>query len=1101
MEFQNNIVLDRAIVHTEGKSSTDMLISDDSLAAQERVTVDSFLLQFSLVRKVKELVSSLYSSGHFSYTSDFVLELSVEQSEQSFKNQVSVLEAAKLEWETHVAYTRSRFHFINYFDIRRCLKLVSLLESSSISGTDITSDSVLTVDLKNFLCFINPESSCDINLLTVVASTLLESWRGNSFKEADMGESQSSFGLLTRLAQSLDESLNLMPQRIRPLVLPDIDRYVVCERFNGGVHVAFGSSLKVQYDQLFTLSAIQQRFPEWESCVVCTKNTTFEQIALLLHRWFKADTYRELGAAYFLVEVEKLSFDVQFATVQLLTELLNTSSDREIDPLFLISDANESCYLTTQYLSCRVNNGILPTEVLSSVAQLLSSYGAGVSCHTSKLAGAGKSFDIRLSASKQSLLYTHVPINSANMSIGSLINLINENVVRSSTRKLRFDAAFASMDADVPTSSDNYLLHLDVSSTCSSSLVSIMFSLCTLSTLADTATNSVFSFHPMNTMICVELAAGLHFGPLSQLTFYPTVDYSVSSDTFAFDLATLKQGMGDEYSAQLYGSVIQREDSHNMTDNASSSKLTQATAYDRLYYVIEALHTLDHSGGAFPHNFDSEMIAVHSEEGFPIQISTERAFHLLMSSSSLYRCPSLWCVWNFVNVMYWQLQEMHHTSSPLYLACMPDEAIQLMTLEFDTAMKHRVKGEMINFMIKTAREFATRQTSTKEEVDPNRIVGVIVKELSFIAESRVKDIRLHFWKRERYDNDGRPVFKSPTFYHNYNVGNAANRTAEKAYTYYIHFRESENRWVIDDTVQYTGGVVAYSQNADELPKTVFELRQLKGRTVNVEIRKGRTTLPDGTNVDSVTVKGFESAPQGPGAVAGANENGLYVRLMDQDINDQPHFFKEGPESRHLYFLADNKNRWVIAKTCNAEVMGACAYSPNDRMESTNYIVYPPNIIERNATFQIVTAAEAVEVLTRELLSNAAGVIEQVQNVQVLFGDNFNPVTGDLARITDMSTDAIAAEIENAGLSLELSSWRESNHECVFFNNNTGSVNFLSTDSNLLRRNIHPVLLKHLQSNQIVVGEDLQNLDDTSKYWDILANVTGVRRSQEEVNQV
>jgi len=101
----------------------------------------------------------------------------------------------------------------------------------------------------------------------------------------------------------------------------------------------------------------------------------------------------------------------------------------------------------------------------------------------------------------------------------------------------------------------------------------------------------------------------------------------------------------------------------------------------------------------------------------------------------------------------------------------------------------------------------------------------------------------------------------------------------------------------------------------------------------------------------------------------------------------------------------------------------------------------------------------------------------------------------------MSTDVIAAELENAGLSLEVVTWRDSNHECVFFNNQTGSVNFLGTDSNLLRRNIHPVLLKHLQSNKIVVGEDLQNLEDTSKYWDVLANVTGVRRSQEEVNQV
>lgn len=1097
MEFQNNIVLDRAIVHTE----SDMISDESTVVTGERSTVDSFLIQFSLVRKIKDLISSLFSSGHFNYSNEYMLEIPVTHPEEYFRSQVTYLEKDKNEWDTHVTKTRQEFYFINYFDIRRCLKLVALLNTAS-SQSSKPVDTDFVDSLRNYVCFLNPEIAVNNDLMTSVGNALLQSWTDSSMVD-DVTDIQpmKPNALLTKLGRSLDQAFGSIPQRIRPLIVPDIDRYIVSERIKSGVHVAFGKNLKAQYDQLLTICAIQQRFVEWETCVICRKSTTFEQISLLLYRWYKAASYRQLGTAYILVEVENLSFDVQFSTVQLLSEMTNSMPPGGCDPFILISDSNEHCYLTTQYQSHRINNGVLPTEGLTCIAKMLCSYGLGVSTHTSRLAGAGKSFDIRLDASIMRLMYTHVPINSQTVPTKTLINRINENLVRSTAHhKTQFSAMRSAMDVDNDTNDENYLIHFDVASTCSSSLVSVMFNLCVLNVLADVSSDSVFSFHPQNTKICIELAAGLHFGPLSQLTFYPTTDYAASAASFVLDMDTLSRGMADEFSAHLYGSVIEQTDEEVVVKPSTSSlKLTQANAYDRLFYVLEALHFLDRLGGTFPHDFDSDMLAVHSEDGLPIEIPHERAFHLLIAGSGLQRCPSLWCVWNFINVMYWQLQEMHHTSSPLYLACMPDDSIQLMTLEFDTAMKHRVKGEMIKFMIKTAREFATRQTTIKELLEPDRVVGVLVKELSFVAESTTKDARLLFWRRENYDNDGYPVFKSPTFYHSFTLGTAG-RSPEKAYHYFIHFRESENRWVIDDTVQYTGGVIAYSQGPQELETAVFELRNLKGRSINVEIRKSTRVLPSGQSVDIVTVKGFESAPQGLGSVAGPNDNGVYVQLPGQDINGKPHYYKEGPDARHLYFLAEGKNRWVIAKTCNAEVMGANAYSPNDRMESTSYIIYPPNSIERKATFQIVRAGNAVEILTKEIQGNAAAVAAQV-SPSTLLDSNFAVQNSADENKDSISTDQIAAELENAGLSLELAKWRDSNHECVFFNNDTGSVNFLSTDVKLLQRNMHPVLLNHLKSNKITVGDDLQNLNDTSNYWDILANVTGVRRSPQEVNKV
>jgi hypothetical protein len=81
---------------------------------------------------------------------------------------------------------------------------------------------------------------------------------------------------------------------------------------------------------------------------------------------------------------------------------------------------------------------------------------------------------------------------------------------------------------------------------------------------------------------------------------------------------------------------------------------------------------------------------------------------------------SLWCMWSFTNVLYWQLTDVHHPDSPIAMACMPDEHTETYSTD-DLLSKMAMKGEIFNFIIRTASEFATRQTTA---VDPSRIVQV-----------------------------------------------------------------------------------------------------------------------------------------------------------------------------------------------------------------------------------------------------------------------------------------------------------------------------------------------------------------------------------------
>ena len=55
---------------------------------------------------------------------------------------------------------------------------------------------------------------------------------------------------------------------------------------------------------------------------------------------------------------------------------------------------------------------------------------------------------------------------------------------------------------------------------------------------------------------------------------------------------------------------------------------------------------------------------------------------------------------------YWELLELHHQDSPLNAACLPD---QKTGKTYDEKTKEKLKGEIIGFLVKTAREFATRQ--------------------------------------------------------------------------------------------------------------------------------------------------------------------------------------------------------------------------------------------------------------------------------------------------------------------------------------------------------------------------------------------------------
>ena len=88
-----------------------------------------------------------------------------------------------------------------------------------------------------------------------------------------------------------------------------------------------------------------------------------------------------------------------------------------------------------------------------------------------------------------------------------------------------------------------------------------------------------------------------------------------------------------------------------------------------------------------------------------------------------------------------------------------------------------------------------------------------------------------------------------------------------------------------------------------------------------------------------------------------------------------------------------------------------------------------------------------------------------------------------------------------GLRVDLCRWQDSNHECILLNNENHLVAFLSMNPMLMRQRMHPSLLKHLESNRIVVGEDLASRDNVvpARFNELLGGLTGVQRSPAEAS--
>lgn len=238
----------------------------------------------------------------------------------------------------------------------------------------------------------------------------------------------------------------------------------------------------------------------------------------------------------------------------------------------------------------------------------------------------------------------------------------------------------------------------------------------------------------------------------------------------------------------------------------------EGDAFERLIYVCLTLDILDQNQGRYPYTHERAGGAGNSGAGLRSSLrsslsslrlsaslsgagaaldrpeSAERYLSLLLSATKQNpKYPSMWCLWNFVNLLYWQLRGVNSERSVLNKLCRPSKDERVSSIE----RKGVVKGNLIQFLVETSAEIATRQIKEFDVKDPERVQAVTLRSHPKYSSTYV---------RCDFDHNGKPCFEADSLF--------------------IYWRAKQNIWVLHDFIYEHGPCLLASVREDTaLPQT------------------------------------------------------------------------------------------------------------------------------------------------------------------------------------------------------------------------------------------------------------------------------------------
>ena len=1051
------------VTEVEDFQSAVVLAETDQRGEDTHHKIDNFVESFGWMKQFATSLYLLHSLGHFSYDS-FHEKIALGEDALEVRGRALGARQTLKDWEEMVHNVRFRYPSLNHFGMKLVWQLAKELTAQIKKGFSEDQTSA-----RKMVYIVNPKTAQDHERMEEIEKSLREIWEKLTFEPHGDGNGlggdcdgdiemadlrgpismdveevelkQKDLGLkevLESCGKTFEAVFGKIEKAVRPVKLEE-NAYSL--KLKKGDHKLITSrSYELVFQDILSVFLLSGVLPERRTLLLCRPDSSWEDVLLLLLRWRLASLGDE--KVFCLGNADLLSNDVQTKCVRFIQEA-DLKGDVSV-PLLLTCGPSKNVFIVSQFISRRIPSSPLPLYILQGAIENVEE--GRIMSFSSEHPGAGKTFQIRKGKGLEEK-YCHVVVTSISQLLTQL-----DNVYRGDTD---LDSSFFDDQPALPH------LHIDLFDTAGSEINSYLFELMMFRGYCS-FTEGMFFHFPTQAFISFEIPTGPLKKRLTVPRFCPVVSVVPSADLFAVSKVKLLKGMGLKqfYGRQFDGTAVWKRE----------KGIRNANAFDRLQYVVAALKILMETGGKFPYVYESgveehealvesmRLSASGSLEDHEGAIDGAETYELLLEASSLPADrTSLWCVWNFVNMVYWQMRDMHFPNSPLNQICMPLEEVpgQKVNKEESNDAKQIIKGELMAFIIRTAREFATRQSTEK---DPKEI-----RKLDVTGFDR-RDFN-GAWVRQPYEHHNKPVYRTRT-------------RGYRPMTFFLYYRRGKDQWVIDDVIMPQGPTFS-SSSSSELTSVWSSIQSWR---YNPSIKVVNTSDPSGHDGEAIQTKGHEDPIN----------NRILLRQPPYDnIGGKPHYYSppvsdDEETARHVFYRAKDR-MWCLSKYCYPE-MGAIAIANELK---GRWSILPPRKIERNVAIKVVTEGDLAEADGAQGESSSSS--HQRYDGVILDED-------------DEEAEMLAQKDEDFKEFLELEllfdktqRWRDSNHECLLFSNVNHIVSFLSMDPEQLRSSMHPSLLKFLLKNKINVGESLDSL--SGRFHEVLGALTEVYRSSEEAQQI
>lgn len=772
------------------------------------IAIEQFSETLAALTSLKLAVSSLQAAGHLSFR-HFLYKMPFATNAAAIRALVESLDVILEQWREHMFSVRRGPYarVANLLPVARIWLFgdaFSLLENGH-------ADSASTL-LSALLHFISPSLLCDPENLLSFRSSARKSW-----KESHVGlEPEEQSSLHCRATRHLDRCLVALDDALLPLLarlstkplklmIPSTSDVTL----EPGLHVITcdEGTLSV-YECVVSAFAMRGILPTRCNVLLCRSDTTQEELECFLLRCCSAgkSTEASVPELFSIASVEKLSFDLQRLAVDMLQGTISGVEDKS---LVVVADTGSSqgsshCHFLAEFSNCRrpftpLDRSTLQTKVGEMLhhARLPSA-----TVYHSLQPGAGKSFQIRTEAHFLNAAHIHVPVVSASFLLTRLIEGVRSILTTSDATAgkegpdLSGLAALLSEESVEECDMFPILYHFDVTDTATrgGDVSAILFELLFFNGVSDTTQMRYKALPPNTACLAFELSCGTLMERLPILQVLPHNLVNVTPESFCVTREKLELGMSSSEFENMFQSSAAEYQSGGEGD-----------AFERLVYVCLTLDILDQNQGRYPYtherpdashgdsNLRSSLRSSLSSLRLSASISgayaalerpesAERYLSLLLKATKQNpKYPSLWCLWNFVNLLYWQLRGVNSSNSVLNKICQPFAGEPFSSIE----RKGVVKGNLIQFLVETSAEIATRQIKEFDIKEPNRVQAV-----NFRTNPKFNNI----YVRCDYDHNGKPCFEADGLY--------------------LYWRTKQNAWVLHETIAERGPCQLMSSNGD-----------------------------------------------------------------------------------------------------------------------------------------------------------------------------------------------------------------------------------------------------------------------------------------------